>query len=87
MSISMAAAVTCRSFDVSDLVSLLVEFQAKIAAERVLECGGMKREQLRLGRILLGGFLAELIVFAIVFPYATSLGNEPFWRPFLSPPP
>jgi hypothetical protein len=44
----------------------------------VLESGGMKRKQLRLGRILLGGFLAELVVFAIVFPVLYLLGQRAF---------
>jgi len=38
----------------------------------------MKRGQLRLGRILLGGFLAELIVFAIVFPVLYLFGQQAF---------
>src|SRR6266849_2747685 len=38
----------------------------------------MKRQQLRLGRILLGGFLAELIVFAIVFPVLYLFGQGAF---------
>jgi hypothetical protein len=38
----------------------------------------MKREQLRWGRILLGGFLAELLVFAIVFPVLYLFGQRAF---------
>jgi hypothetical protein len=38
----------------------------------------MKRGQLRLGRIVLGGFLAELIVFAIVFSVLYLFGRGPF---------
>src|SRR6266480_5945845 len=38
----------------------------------------MKRGQLRLGRILLGGFLAESIVFAIVFPVLYLFGQQAF---------
>jgi hypothetical protein len=38
----------------------------------------MRRKHLRLGRILLGGFLAELFVFAIVFPVLYLLGQRAF---------
>jgi len=38
----------------------------------------MKRKQLRVGRILLGGFLAELTVFAVVFPVLYLLGQRAF---------
>jgi hypothetical protein len=38
----------------------------------------MKRGQLRFGRIVLGGFLAELIVFAIVFSVLYLFGRGPF---------
>src|SRR5258708_8316808 len=38
----------------------------------------MKPGQLRLGRALLGGFLAELIVFAIVFPVLYLFGQRAF---------
>jgi putative membrane protein (TIGR04086 family) len=34
--------------------------------------------QIHWGRILLGGFLAELLVFAIVFPTRTLFGQEAF---------
>jgi hypothetical protein len=38
----------------------------------------MKPGQLRFGRVLLGGFLAELIVFAIVFPVLYLFGQRAF---------
>src|SRR5438105_10072522 len=38
----------------------------------------MRRDRLRWGRILLGGFLAELIVFAIVFPVLYLFGQRAF---------
>jgi hypothetical protein len=38
----------------------------------------MKWEQLRLGRTLLGGFLAELSVFAVVFPVLYFFGERAF---------
>ena len=38
----------------------------------------MNPGQLRFGRILLGGFLAELLVFAIVFPALYFLGQRAF---------
>ena len=38
----------------------------------------MKFAQLRWGRVLLGGFLAELAVFAIVFPVQYLFGQQAF---------
>ena len=38
----------------------------------------MKRGHLRWGRVLLGGFLAELTVFAIVFPVLYLFGQRAF---------
>jgi hypothetical protein len=38
----------------------------------------MKPTQLRWGRILIGGFLAELLVFAIVFPVLYLFGQQAF---------
>jgi hypothetical protein len=38
----------------------------------------MKSTQLRWGRVLVGGFLAELLVFAIVFPALYLLGQRAF---------
>jgi len=38
----------------------------------------MKLTQLRWGRILIGGFLAELLVFAIVFPVLYLFGQQAF---------
>ena len=38
----------------------------------------MRPTQLRWGRIFLGGFLAELCVFAIVFPVLSLLGQQAF---------
>ena len=38
----------------------------------------MKSTQLRWGRILAGGFLAELLVFAIVFPTLYLFGQQAF---------
>ena len=38
----------------------------------------MKSTKLRWGRILIGGFLAELCVFAIVFPTLYILGQQAF---------
>ena len=38
----------------------------------------MKSTQLRWGRILVGGFLAELLVFAIVFPTLYLFGQRAF---------
>ena len=38
----------------------------------------MKSTQLRWGRVLIGGFLAELIVFAIVFPVQYVFGQQAF---------
>src|SRR5437870_13851644 len=38
----------------------------------------MKPRALRLGRVLLGGFLAELIVFVIVFPVLYLFGQRAF---------
>jgi hypothetical protein len=38
----------------------------------------MKAAQLRWGRVLIGGFLAELIVFAIVFPVLYLFGQQAF---------
>ena len=38
----------------------------------------MKSTQLRWGRVLIGGFLAELIVFAIVFPVQYAFGQQAF---------
>jgi hypothetical protein len=38
----------------------------------------MKPTQLRWGRVLIGGFLAELLVFAIVFPVLYLFGQQAF---------
>jgi hypothetical protein len=38
----------------------------------------MKSTELRWGRVLLGGFLAELLVFAIVFPVLYLFGQRAF---------
>ncbi len=38
----------------------------------------MKSTQLRWGRVLVGGFLAELLVFAIVFPVLYLFGQRAF---------
>ena len=38
----------------------------------------MKPAQLRWGRVLIGGFLAELLVFAIVFPALYLFGQQAF---------
>jgi Na+(H+)/acetate symporter ActP len=38
----------------------------------------MKPTQLRLGRVLVGGFLAEALVFAIVFPVLYLFGQRAF---------
>ena len=38
----------------------------------------MKSTQLRWGRVLVGGFLAELLVFAIVFPVRAAFGEQAF---------
>ena len=38
----------------------------------------MKSTQLRWGRVLVGGFLAELLVFAIVFPTLYLFGQQAF---------
>ena len=38
----------------------------------------MKSTQLRWGRVLVGGFLAELLVFAIVFPALYLFGQQAF---------
>ena len=38
----------------------------------------MKPTELRWGRVLVGGFLAELLVFAIVFPVLYLFGQRAF---------
>src|SRR5437899_2567884 len=38
----------------------------------------MRPAQLRWGRVLVGGFLAELVVFAIVFPVRDLFGQQAF---------
>ena len=38
----------------------------------------MTSTQLRWGSVLLGGFLAELLVFAIVFPVLYAFGQQAF---------
>lgn len=38
----------------------------------------MKPNQLRWGRVLIGGFLAELLVFAVVFPVFYLFGQQAF---------
>ena len=44
----------------------------------------MTLTELRLGRVLFGGFIAELLVFAVVFPQrAIYLGSKRFSRLFL----
>jgi hypothetical protein len=43
-----------------------------------LESGGMQPNGIRFGRIFVGGFLAELVVFAIVFPVLYFFGQRAF---------
>ena len=44
----------------------------------------MKSTQLRWGRVLVGGFLAELLVFAIVFPALYLFGQRAFLASILA---
>jgi hypothetical protein len=49
-----------------------------LAREKWDNFGSMTSTELRWGRVLLGGFLAELLVFAVVFPTLYLFGQRAF---------